>query len=330
MPKHIWNKINDILLIELYEKTTVKYCANFFSVSESIIKNNARRLKLKIRKGIKHVWTVSEDAYLIDNYPLYGMSICAKHLGLSKIQIKNRCTKLGLVLNEIYKINLNNSKININNFLNVTDPKIAYFLGLFWADGYITKPDTHHHKKSKITLLETDMNVLCDVFTSVGNWNTFRIDRTKNNSNLKPYIELSTTNILLYEFLVKFKYHQKSNISMDGIFHHIPEHLRCYFLLGLIDGDGCVYYTPRHCNRISIASSFNYDWSCIESIFQSLDIKYSIQRRIHTIGRSSSIIIYRLDSIKKLISYLWPNKYEFGLKRKYDKAQQILINKHLL
>lgn len=78
------------------------------------------------------------------------------------------------------------------------------------------------------------------------------------------------------------------------------------------------------CYQFSIASSFSQDWCFVENLFKSLSIKYSIRRRKQLqrgkINGSSIIRISNRKDIRLLINYIYPNGYEFGLKRKFDKG----------
>ena len=111
----------------------------------------------------------------------------------------------------------------------------------------------------------------------------------------------------------------------------LPKNLFRYFILGFIDGDGCFYISKNKITKqFYITSSFDYDWSMIKSLFDSMDIKYKISKVVNNKEknhRSSYIRITKYDSHKKLYNYLYPNGYEIGLRRKYDKATDIIKNK---
>lgn len=56
---------------------------------------------------------------------------------------------------------------------------------------------------------------------------------------------------------------------------------------------------------------------------------YKINRRVNknNANSQSSIRVVNYNDILKLSNYIYPNGYEFGLKRKYDKCQIIINNK---
>jgi hypothetical protein len=60
-------------------------------------------------------------------------------------------------------------------------------------------------------------------------------------------------------------------------------------------------------------------------VSDSLNIKYSIQRIILKSGNSySTIRIVNIKGIYAIYKYLYPNGFEFGLKRKFDKCVDII------
>jgi hypothetical protein len=172
----------------------------------------------------------------------------------------------------------------------------------------------------RLTCAEDDINAIRPLLESIGKWSYCLIDRTAKNNKWKKYIEVSTNNKRLHSFLLENDYDKKSGCSADKILSNIPDYLHCYFFRGLIDGDGCWCKTIKN-NSFSIASTFDQNWQFVESVLNKLDIKYSISRRLHKVGKSSSILVYTLGDIVKLRNFIYPNGYDgVGLYRKFENA----------
>jgi hypothetical protein len=79
---------------------------------------------------------------------------------------------------------------------------------------------------------------------------------------------------------------------------------------------------------MSISSSYNQDWIYVETLFNELNIKYSIKKIKREKSSYSIIRITNKKGIKNFGDYIYEN-YEIdkiGLSRKYEKYQQIINN----
>lgn len=187
----------------------------------------------------------------------------------------------------------------------------AYVLGFLWADAYI-------YVKRHFTILEIIKSDFDNISNLFQNWTI----SYRNRKNRQPQARAQTSNGLLYDFLVQHNYLNKSGGSPSSIINHIPEQYRSYWYLGYIDGDGSWYTNYKNsCNHIHIGSTYDQDWNFMLELGNQLDIYFGISRRIAKNGNKSSIVrCSNLEEIKKIQSYLYPNGYEIGLKRKFDKS----------
>jgi hypothetical protein len=216
--------------------------------------------------------------------------------------------------------------------MNPTLPEICFLLGFLYADGYIL----YNNKRSEIRIqcVEDDINNLRNIFDISGKWG-FCLRKSKPTNKMKfpkNRIQVYVSDKETVKFLVDKGYKNKS--SKHIILDAIPIELKRYWLWGLICGDGC-FTNSKTSRRFSISSSYNQDWSYIERIFSSLNIKFNIRKDFGnkhkggSSGKCSLISISNKDGIIKLYDYLFPNGFEFGLKRKYDKANKCISAKFL-
>jgi hypothetical protein len=206
-------------------------------------------------------------------------------------------------------------------FLNVSKPEAAYMLGLLWADGFL---GSEKDCRISLEIVKADMQGILPIIIATGKWNLGERQR----KNWQPQMRASINSRPLYEFLIKMDYKSKSE-SPTKILNHIPESLRCYFFLGWSDGDGCFYINLKNYNyQFAVSSSYDQDWSALTTLLESLDIKYTIQKRQNrnkTSGKLNSYSVVRVTSkreIRKLGAYLYRDL--IGFNRKFEKLKLIL------
>lgn len=235
----------------------------------------------------------------------------------SLIALKNKTFKLKLKVTSKY---IKQNKEFARKFLTEFTKESVYMLGLLWADGYVSKGD---YKISLTNKIRDALDFLKTVFIT-GNWCTFyECNQEKNWSDtLKFFI----SNKFLVKNLNKLGYYPLSRESACKILAIIPENLKHYWFLGLIDGDGCFYFNDKHkLRQFQITGPIDQDWTFVENLFKILNIEYYIDRRIVNfngkIKKRSNIRIFGRENIRNLGNYLYKTyRYDtIGLSRKYDK-----------
>jgi hypothetical protein len=262
---------------------------------------------------------------IIENYNQYGSKYCIKQHNISMWKLydilkKENIKKTRKCLGRKYR-DQKYLNINADDFINFSTPFHVYILGLLWADGWLI----HQYKKKevRIELTYEDGNSITDVFSKTGKWSTYIREKDNFRKARKGYV---CNNNKFIDFLFENDYKTKSQTTPTKIFNKIPENLRKYFILGWSDGDGCFYYNENnHQTQFTFAGSYEQDWSCVENIFKSLNIKnYKIKKTLVKNGNKYSVIrITKKEELIKFGEFLYPNNYEFGLKRKYEKYNKI-------
>jgi len=198
----------------------------------------------------------------------------------------------------------------------------SYFLGFLWSDGFIER------KRVGIEILEDDaITILGDIekisFLKICTMRRHRKDR-------RPQMTIYFCSVSFYDIFISKYFHNKSHSSPDNLLNSIPDNLKRFFYQGLIDGDGCFYFNEKNkLRQFYITSCYDQDWSHMEKLFISLNIEqYEIRRIVNKNGnRSSFIRVKKYNEIESIYNYLYPNGYEIGLKRKFDKCKEIVDNK---
>ena len=272
--------------------------------------------------------TDSELTFIRQNYQILGGTDCAKQLNRSRTTVIHNAKSMGLELSHIHRSNIMKRKLdklpehrNVNPLPFIVAEKMfpvnAYLLGFIWADGHVSFKNGACHISARF--VTDDAPDIISQFRQVGKWGEYK----NIPPNGREATVVQTNNRPLAEFLNRMDYIAKFFASATKILDFIPYPLRRYWWLGFMDGDGCFTIGKRG-QEIQISSSYEQDWSHFERLAKELGIEYHLERRIAKRGKSSAIRIIKKASCIKLIHYLYPDEYEFGLKRKYQKAIQML------
>lgn len=199
------------------------------------------------------------------------------------------------------------------------DKNFVYFLGYLWADGFIDR------RRTILEIIEEDALMIINNIKDIEFLN-IKIMR-RHRKNRKPQVSIFFCDCKFYDNFQSKYFIDKSSKAPIDLINAIPDDLRRYFFLGLIDGDGCFYY-KHPIRQFIISSTYEQDWSHMEKIFKDLNIvQYEIRKIENKNGNKSSIIrIKKYQEIEKLYKYLYPNGYEIGLKRKFNKCKLIVDN----
>jgi hypothetical protein len=278
----------------------------------------------------KNTWTKDEIDFLLENYSTKGIDFCSNHLNYKKSKIYRMSHKLNLkMLPNIKKKYIGKSdklcNVNPNNFRNIQTKEVSYLLGLIWSDGYVKH--YNHNYNIVLTMVEDDINNIKKTLDKIGKWHYNLIKKQKDS--WKNTIRVSTNNKRIYDILFDYDFTEKSKKSPNKLLSNIPKELHNYFYLGIIDGDGCFYYKKLKnstTRQFSISSTYEQDWTYVEELFKSLNVKFSIGRYCKKDDSSSysSIRVTNKEDIKKIGDFIYINKKNIGLSRKYEKYLQII------
>lgn len=204
------------------------------------------------------------------------------------------------------------SFIQENLFIKDFTPESVYLLGFIWADGCLSS--TLRYASIITEIAAEDMTIISKIFDKVGIWSTYYRKPREHKKNWKQMCTKYTSNKKLWQHLFDYDYRSKDK-SPCKILKLIPENLRFYWWRGYFDGDGCIGKSQRskYCH---ITSCKTQDWTFWNKLMKKLNITNHACHDDKTHGR---VMIANFDGIKKFFKYIYPNGYDFGFKRKYDK-----------
>ena len=294
-------KSDDEFLIKNYVKHGAEYCAEKLQRNKKQIIKRASALKLNPNRK----WTQKERQFLKENYAEKGSKYCADILESDSVRITLLANSLGLTLDEETsktikreamiefsdKRSYDSYNVNPEQFLNITTPEVAYILGFIWADGHIKKYKSAN--TIKINISTKDFEELKKVFDKTGKWKYYHYTRKEGYKSTT----ITTNNRIIFDFLHKLDYINKSICSPEKVLKKIPIELHPYFFRGFSDGDGCFFYNNQS-KYFVLAGSYEQDWSSTETLMNSLGVSFKIRRQINKIGHKSSVLtISNKDSL---------------------------------
>lgn len=269
-------------------------------------------------------YTEEEINFLKEFGPKFGPKICADKLGRGLEGVKSKFYKLNIPISgedvteeEIKSLVFNSSYVDLNiEFENHKNPKeLAYWLGFFWADGYIRKDS-----ELVIEITEKDGIMLEPIFMRLASFKIYK----RSREGRKPQMSFYYRDKNIAQILKSLGKYSNSIESHEKILNYIPEKYRNYFIRGLIDGDGCFYTDSKHV-QFSITNSINYDWDYLQNYFYNVyNLNCSAINTETNTGNSSSLRASGKYNIIEFIKQLYKIKDGIWLPRKFNKSEFIL------
>jgi hypothetical protein len=274
------------------------------------------------------IWSKDEIDILIENFPKNGSKYCSQLLNKSKSSIQQKANKLGLFVDrDIVRKNMSKNTINIDDYRNVSDKKIAYILGLIWTDGTVT----FANNKSKTpvikhTCVKYDSEIITKIFNEL-NWRHFYSENKKSiGKNTMSAHWLSSRE--LGNLLIENNFRDKSKGTfIYELFE--DEKLISHFIRGIFDGDGSfciseIKNTKYKQFNIAFSSTHDQDWSYLINILNKLNVKFKDRICFDKLGKSSQLNIFNSKSIHHFCDFIYNDSEHLRLERKYIKYQQFL------
>ena len=257
--------------------------------------------------------TKEKDKY--NNYYWIAECVCGNTIKCIKSKrLCENCRKQAIAKRNVERENhrLKSIKLDMDY-----SPENMYFWGFLWADGHVSL------KNITFSIIKTDMD---DIINSIPNLEFFKIYNFHYKSatrNSKPQTTIHINNKNYYNFLIKNGYKNKTDLGKD-----ILNNKNFYmWLRGFIDGDGCWYLNTKHyIKQFVLSGKKDQNWNFVTNCFDNIDVKYHILNRFHVTSNSNSSVVRTSDknSIKNIYNFVYQDRLDIGLKRKQNKARDIL------
>ena len=264
--------------------------------------------------------TNEQKEFIIQNYSKRGVNYCYEKLNVNKSTISSFARRNGLKVDkEVVIKNMSKNIINLDDYVNVVDAKIAYILGLIWSDGSVS----FSNNKSKTPIVKHSCvyydSDISDLIFKELNWRRFESENKKSIGKNKMIINWISSREL-GDYLISYNYRVKNKGT--SIYEKF-DNLKSHFIRGFFDGDGCITISNSGSNykqtAIYFSSTKNQNWHFIEKALKELDINYYIRLLKDDLGESSQLCIHDSKSIFKFCEYIYSNSENIRLERKYKK-----------
>lgn len=277
-------------------------------------------------------YSKEEIRFLEENIDKFGSEICASKLGRTERSVIMACyRKIGhckfvcdASLEEIEELEFKNDFNFLDiNFETAKKPKeLAYFLGYFWADGYIRKD-----KCLVMEIAKEDGDDIDKILSEIADFTIYERERAGRKPQ-KTFFYKDHKNEIPDRLISMGKY-SKSLESHKKIIEYIPDLYINYFFRGLIDGDGNLYTSPlnskHHCTQITIAGRSGQDWDyIIEFVKNKYGLSFKSQNRSYNEYKSSVIRATDKTKIVEFLEKIYNEDDGIYLTRKYNKIKGLI------
>lgn len=215
---------------------------------------------------------------------------------------------------------------NVRYFENINTNIKAYFVGFIAADGSIGKPGC---SSLSITLHRKDVCILQKLKEEIGFEHKIQTIKRKSemiSTGVTDHVRIAIQNKLLIQDLNALGIYNNKSLTIGNIILNIPYEHRNAFIIGYLDGDGCVslpkigttkWSNPKN-KYVSypshvIVPSFRGTESFLEGIKTHLNLKNCVRKA----GPTYQLTIHNKEDVVKLFNCY--KNLDFFLTRKHDK-----------
>lgn len=254
------------------------------------------------------IYSKEEKEFIVENYGRLSVKEIGTFLNRKASAVVAQAARLGLKNRYFFEYNR-----TFDFFKELKNPRFIYFLGFSWADGYLAKETGKFSFTLEIN--EKDGKEIVDILNSFDK-NLVKFYTKKHGSKV---VQIRNRNTELTAWLAFFDYRDKSHVEPSKILGAIDKSFHYLFWRGFFDGDGCIE-RQKSMRRITFTANFNYRWTCLCSYLKNLNIKFYISRRHKDgVGGQSTVVFWRKNDVMKFYKEIYPDGFDFGLRRKYDR-----------
>ena len=194
---------------------------------------------------------------------------------------------------------------------------MSYFLGYFWADGYISS-----NQDLFMEIVKDDADDIEHIFMKVCSFHRYERNRVNRKAHKTFHYTDYERNIT--SLLTKLGKYPKTIESHENIMKYIPKQYLNYFIRGLFDGDGSLY-VHNNTVQITISGRYEQDWSYLVNFLnKEYNINFKINLRTYKSFKSSHIRNVNPKSIINFLKQIYDVDDGIYLNRKYNKIKQLI------
>lgn len=205
----------------------------------------------------------------------------------------------------------------------------AYFLGLLYADGCVHNSVSNE----KVLILGLTDSLVIDNFKKYIQSESKIYKKIYKNPNYKNHYTIKIKSSKIFDDLINLGCVEKKSLILQfPTENQVPYYLLNHFIRGYFDGDGSIYIKNYEKACVSFAGTKHF----LEGVQKILKENANINSKVVLRGNIYILSFAGTNQILKMKSYLYENKSDLFLERKFErfevieKTQQEKINKKLL
>lgn len=261
-------------------------------------------------------WSSIEEKFLIDNHDKFNINELKQQLNRSIVAIRKKLYKMGLswkeFTNEEVRQYLHRYHID-ENFFKTWSNDMAYILGLWYADGYITKAG---NRKTcfvfSIALHNNDTKMLEQIMSKMNS--NYKI--MKHSESVK-YFKISSKSI--YDDIVSLGGCEQKSLALKFP-QNLPNEFIPDFIRGYFDGDGSIsYHAYWNTYRTTFTCGTKQFLEEIHKRLKQIDNSFLGQLTFHNneFNGIYNLTFYKHDTLK-FAKIIYSNPDCLYLERKYN------------
>ena len=275
----------------------------------------------------KIIFTTEQENHICDLYKKHRSTRkVANEANLSRDVIQKILQKNKIEL----ATNSEHSKLACNSlFFTKLNNKSAYLLGFFIADGYISRPKVGGSMYIGVTIHKKDVEILNLFIKNISPQSKLVVDR--NNLKFAVGDAVLAVSIAQYGINVLDKTMQLGRCLT--LFEALKEKaLLSHFVRGFMDGDGCIHVHkkyPKGNSTLNFFGTIDFLSELKSQINAELNIsagslKVDNREKYKTKDKFAYLTYTGSKMVVLIGTWLYKNKKEYYLKRKFDKFSDVL------
>lgn len=256
-----------------------------------------------------------ETLEIIEHYKTKNTKEIGDLFNCSHVTIGNLLKANGIKLIRKNTKKILKYSLKIDYFENIDTEKKAYYLGLLYADGNISKD----YNKMSLSLKGDDKLLLLDFKEELGYGGDLYFSNQKLNNKIYSKATLQISSKIFCKHLIKKGCYPNKSLSLTfPTTEQVPEYLIRHFIRGYFDGDGCIYT-----NKNKISLNITGTEHVINNIKQTFDKNLDVKCKILTAKTKNTIYLLELycNNSVKAFDFLYGSCTTYLL-RKFTKFEQ--------
>ncbi len=269
------------------------------------------------RFSCQHETPLDHEAIVQLHKEGWGCTRLAKHFNCGETEINRIRKKYGIAHHPFRHIEFNDNYFEIID----TEDK-AYFLGVFYADGWVDKRYTN----AKISV--TDKEIIENLIKYIGYVGDIKERAGRKTHHKRQYSVPLCSSKLCHDLSKQGCMPKKSFIIKYPTLEQVPSNLVKHWLRGVIDGDGSIgiqykvkWGKPRYWT--TIVGTMDLLNGIKDYIYKELGIDTTVAQYKPMRKTTARLHFKNKGDIAKFLKWLYQDATIY-LQRKYDRAQEIL------